>query len=304
MAAIKKFITRRYLVDTLYYTVGSIFCSLALYTFALNANFAPGGVSGISIIINHFTGWPIGTLALVLNIPLVIVCYAFIGHRFLLKSLWTMIIFTFFTDVVFPMFPTYSGNSLLAAIFFGLSMGAGLTLIYMRGSSTGGTDFITMTIKKLRPHFSMGQVVLAVDLVVILAGGIAFRNVDSVLYGVVASFTCTITIDRLLYGVGSSKLAIIITNHGREIADAISAEIYRGATLVPAVGSYTGQQRDMLLCVCSKSQIYRVRAIAKAIDQNSMIIITDASEVIGEGFRPTPIPGNEIPTIRTGKDKQ
>lgn len=292
---------KSFIIDTLYFIAGSILYALALYTFAKGAEFAPGGISGLALIINHFWGWPIGIVSLVLNIPLIVLCYRVVGSRFIVRSLWTMLINTFFLDVVFPHLPTYHGNALVAAMFTGVCLGAGLALIYMRGSSTGGADFLVMAVKKLRPHFSIGQISLVSDALVILLGGIAFGNIDAVLYGIVAAFATTLTLDNVLYGAGSGKLAIIITNHGQQIADAIGAEVGRGSTLVQATGTYTGQQREMLYCACSKNEIYKVRTAAQIVDPEALLMITEASEVFGEGFVPPPLPGNEAPLSNPAK---
>lgn len=286
---------KSFAIDTLYFVAGSILYSLALYTFALHAGFAPGGVSGIAIIINHYTGWPIGTLSLLLNIPIILICVPSLGRNFLFKTIWTMLINTLFLDVVFPHLPTYGGNQLLASMFTGVLLGAAMAIIYMRGSSTGGADIIVLALKKKWPHFSVGQIGLAVDAVVILAGGLVFKNVDAVLYGIITTFAATLTMDNILYGAGSGKLAMIITNKGQDIANAISNEVDRGATLVKATGAYTGQERDMLYCVCGKNEIYKVRTAALSQDPNAMVMITDASEVFGEGFVPPALPGNEMP---------
>ncbi len=291
-------------VNTLHYTIGSLLLSLGLYTFALHAQFAPGGVSGISIMLNHFTGWPIGIVILTLNLPLIAICARVVGGAFVVRSVYTMLINILFMDFVFPLFPSYYGNPLLAAMFTGICMGAGLAIIYMRGSSSGGVDFITMSIKKMQPHFSIGQITMAIDAVVILTGGAAFGNIDAVLYGLVASITTNLTMDNLLYGAGSSKMAIVITTRGQQIARAISAEVARGSTLVPAIGAYTGEGREMLLCVCSKNEIYKVRTTARALDPGSILIITEVSEVFGEGFSPLALPGNENEPQRKRKKKR
>lgn len=286
---------RTLLVDNLYYVAGNVLYCLGIYTFARNAHFSPGGISGLALIVNHYTGWPIGLVTLALNIPLVLVAWRVVGLGFLGKTLWVMLLNTFFMDVVFPRIPSYSGNPLLAAMFTGAALGAGLALIYMRGASTGGGDFISMSVKKKRPHLSIGRITLCVDAVIILAGGFVFGNIDAVLYGMVASFATTRMMDNLLYGAGSGKLAIVITVKGQAIADAISVEVERGSTLVPATGAYTGEGREMLLCVCGKAEIYKVRTAARAIDPGSMIIVTEANEIFGEGFVPPPLPGNEEP---------
>lgn len=291
---------KTFLIDLLYFVGGSILYALALYTFALNANFAPGGVSGLSIIIHHYTGWPIGLVSIALNVPIILLCLRVVGRAFMLKSIVAMLINTFFLDVVFPHLPVYQGNPLLASMFAGVLLGVGLAIIYMRGASTGGADFIIMTVKKLRPHFTVGRISLSIDAVIILLGGIVFQNVDAVLYGIICSFGCTLMMDNVLYGAGSSKLAVIITNHGQAIAGAISNEVGRGSTLVQGTGTYTGKGREMLYCACSKSEIYRVRTTALTIDPAAMIMIAEVSEVFGEGFVPPAIPGNEMPPPQNG----
>lgn len=287
---------KTFLVDLVYFIGGSILYGLALYTFALNANFAPGGISGLSIIVHHYTNLPIGILAIVLNIPIVLICMRTVGFKFLGKSLWVMLINTFFLDIVFPHLPVYEGSPLLASMFSGVLLGAGLAIIYMRGASTGGSDFIIMTVKKLKPHITVGRISLVTDLVIILAGGFVFKNIDAVLYGVICSFGCTIMMDSVLNGAAGGKLAIIITNHAQAIADGISTEIERGATIVQATGAFTGEQREMLYCACGKNEMYKVRRVALLIDPSALIMITEISEVMGEGFIPPDLPGNEIPT--------
>lgn len=291
----KNFDLRTFLVDTLYFIGGSVLYSLGLYTFALHAGFATGGISGIALILNRFFNWPLGLVSLALNVPLILLSFKVVGRTFMVKSIWTMLINSFFLDVVFPRLPAYTGSPLLAAMFTGVFLGGGLALVYMRGSSTGGTDFITMVIKKMRPHVSIGRIVLVTDIIIILAGGLAFGNVDAVLYGIITSFATTMVIDNLLYGAGSSKLAIIVTNFGKQTAKAISDEVGRGATLLKAQGAYTGKDRDLLLCACSKSEIYKVRMAARLIDPDSIVMIAEASEVFGEGFVPPMLPGNEDP---------
>ena len=202
--------------------LGSILYAAGIYTFASGAEFAPGGISGLALIINHLWGLPIGVMTLVINIPIILFSFRLLGHRFFLKSVRTMIINTIFVDLVFPCFPIYQGDPLIAALFAGALLGAGLALIYMRGSSTGGADFVIMSVKKLRPHLSLGQVTMALDLLIILLGWPVFGNVDSVLYGIVAAFANSIIVDKVMYGMGAGKLVQVITKHGAEVAQQIS----------------------------------------------------------------------------------
>lgn len=270
--------------DLLCDIVGSILYSIGIYTFAKNADFAPGGISGLALIINHLWDLPIGIMTLVLNIPFVLFSYKVLGRSFLLKTAKTMVICTFFLDVVFPHIPVYSGNPLLSAIYSGAFWGAGLAVIYMRGSSSGGTDFLTLSIKTLHPHLSIGLVTMVIDLFVIALGWPVFGNVDSVLYGLAATFITSITIDKLMYGMGAGKMVIIVTNHGDSVAAHISKVCGRGSTAIRAQGSYTKEDKDVLLCACSRSEAYKVRSAAHEIEPESFVMIMETSEVFGEGF--------------------
>ncbi len=275
---------KTFLIDTLYDIAGSALYAIGVYTFAKSADFAPGGVTGLALIFNHLFGLPIGVTSLVLNIPVILISYRVVGRRFLLKSFRTMVVSTVFIDVLCPLTPMYTGNNLLAALFSGVFMGAGLALVYMRGSSTGGTDFLLVTIRTLKPHLSMGQLTLMVDLTVILVGGLVFRNIDAVLYGTICTYASSIIIDKLMCGAGGAKLAIIVTDKGADTARRISDETGRGATLLPATGAFSGEKRDLLLCVCGKAEVFKVRAAAHEVDPGAFVTITDAAEVIGEGF--------------------
>lgn len=217
-------------VDVLYDIMGNALYAVAICVFAKHAPFAPSGVSGLAVIMNHiWNGLPIGTLTLALNVP--------------------------------------------------------IALVYMRGSSTGGADFLVMAAKKKFPFLSMGQLALALNGLIILGSGLAYRSLDAVLYGAVATFTSSTVMDKLLYGAGSGKLALIITSNGKATAEAINLIVRRGATLLPAYGAYSGQQRELLMCVCSKSEIYKVKSAAQRVDPQAFMMITEASEIYGNGFK-------------------
>jgi uncharacterized membrane-anchored protein YitT (DUF2179 family) len=272
-------------IDTFYDIIGSILYAAGIYTFALSANFAPGGISGLSIIINHFTKIPIGTCSLLLNIPIIIISYKLLGKLFLFKSLKTMVISALFMDIVFPLFPTYTGNPLLAAIFTGVLSGAGLALIYMRNSSTGGTDLLILSVRKKAPHLSIGQITIAIDGGVILLGGLVFGSIDAVLLGIITTIVTSAVIDKIMSGIEAGKMAMIITNHGTSIAEIIGKEIGRGVTIMNVTGAFSGESRQMLMCACSKSQVYYLRRIVSNIDPTAMTMICPFDEAFGLGFK-------------------
>lgn len=264
--------------------IGGALYGIGICTFAQNANFAPGGISGLALILNHLWRLPIGLTTLVLNIPLILFSWRIVGRRFILKSLRSMVICTLLIDVVFPHTPAYTGSPLLAALFSGITVGAGLALFYLRGSSSGGTDFLTISINKLRPHWSIGTITMSMDLAVILLGGFVFRRVDAVLYGLITTFLSSMVIDRIVYGAGSGKLVLIITAHRDAVADRIMAVSGRGSTSVAATGNYTQSARTLVMCACSRSQAHMIKQAAHEADPDAFVMFTDTSDVFGEGF--------------------
>lgn len=272
------------LFDIIFDLVGSFFYSIGVYSFAKMADFAPGGLTGIALMINHLWNLPIGTISFLLNIPLIFISYKFVGRRFIYKSLKTMAVCTAFLDIIFPHFPAYQGSRFMAALFSGIFLGIGLAVFYMRGSSSGGTDFLTMSIKALRPHFSIGFITITIDLFIILIGWPVFGNIDAVLYGLTSTILTSLVIDKIMYGLDSASLMIIISVHSHDIAIGIGKLIHRGSTKIHAFGSYTGQRRDVLLCACSKSQTYLVCRMIQKIDPNAFVMITETINIYGEGF--------------------
>ena len=273
--------------DVLHDVVGSILYAAGIYTFAATADFAPGGITGVAMIINHYLPFlRIGLLSLIINIPVAIVCYRLLGRVFFFKSVKSMLISAFFLDIVFPLIPQYNGaeNPLLAALFAGALSGIGLAIIYMPGSSTGGTDFVIMSIRKLKPHLSIGTISLIVDGVVILAGWPVFGNINAVLYGVLMTIVSTTIIDKLMYGTGTRRMLLVISDKAKEIADAIMEETERGATLADVRGAYTGNLHQMMMCVCSKVEVFTARRIINRIDPGAIVMLTTVDEAYGEGF--------------------
>lgn len=273
------------MIDVLYDILGSVLYAAGIYTFAYHANFAPGGISGLSIILNNFIPIPIGTFSLILNIPIIIISYRILGKTFFLKSLKSMLISALFMDLVFPLLPAYTGSPLLAALFSGILAGAGLSFIYMRGSSTGGTDFVIMSIRKLKPHFSIGQITLFVDGAVILLGGLVFHNIDAVLYGIISTAATTVAVDYIMRGTAAGKIAMIISEESEEIASAISDVTGRGSTIICGTGSFTGREKQILLCACVNSELPKIKHAVYQNDPRALVMVSEYTEAFGEGFQ-------------------
>lgn len=275
------------LVDVIFDIIGSILYGAGMFNFAVASNFAPGGVSGVAIIVNKLTNGliPIGLGSVIINIPIVIICFKALGLKFFFRSAKTILISAAIVDYVMPLFPLYQGDPILAAIFGGILAGAGLACIYMRDSSTGGSDFVIMAIRKKNPQLSLGLISLAVDGVVILFGGLVYRKIDAALYGLIMTITYSLIIDKIMYGNDSRKLLTIITANGQDISAKINQEIERGVTIINGKGAYTGADRNVLLCACSNREVYKIKRICHEVDEKSFVMVSSIDAAYGEGFK-------------------
>lgn len=188
------------LKDVLLDFCASVFYGMGIVSFARPAAFAPGGITGIVLILNHIFGAPIGVLSLAVNLPLILIAYKFVGKSFLLRTLRSVIVSTFFLDFVFPYLPAYGGSRLIAAVMSGITLGIALSIFYRNGSSSGGSDLVCVSIKAKRPSASLGRIGIAIDFVVVLSSYPVFGNVNSVLLGIIAGVVTGLTVDRLSEG--------------------------------------------------------------------------------------------------------
>lgn len=272
-------------IDLLCDLAGAILFNIGIYNFAVNAEFAPVGVSGIALILRFLFGLPMGITSIVLNIPIVLVSYRLLGRSFLLRSMKSMIIFALVLDYVVPYLPVYQGNPLYASACTGIFSGLGLTIVYLRNCSTGGTDFLVMAIRKIFPHLTIGQISLVVDAVVIIAGGLVFRNLDAVILGMLSTIVTTMVIDKIMYGLGAGKLVFVVTSHAEEAAQRIEENTGRGCTFLQGQGSYSLDEKKVIMCACNNSQVVPIRRAIHETDKDAFLIITDSNEVYGEGFK-------------------
>lgn len=277
---------RRLAADLACDLAGSFLYAAAISTFIVDAEIATCGVSGLAVSINHlFPSLPIGVLSILLNIPLVIFSFRVLGRDFFLKSLKSMVLVSVIIDLLGPVLPHYSGDRLVAALFGGALMGLGLAIVYSRGSSTGGMDFLVLSLKKLHPHISTGTISIVSDAVIISLGALVFRDVDSFLYGAVSVFAVGAVIDRVSYGLSSGKMMLVVTEHGVEVAEAISRETERGSTIADIRGAYTKREKQLVISALSKSQAFKAKRAVREADSASFIMISSTDMVFGEGFQ-------------------
>lgn len=245
-----------------------------------------GGITGIGQILNHFFPiLPIGTVVIVLNIPLFLLGWRLLGGHLLISSLYAMFISSAFIDLINLFFTFEPMEPLLACIFGGVFMGGSLGVVFLQGATTGGTDLIARLLKLRLSWLPMGKLLLGIDLVVIVAVAAAFRNLYSALYGVVALYISSLVMDGVLYGIDNAKVAYIISDAHEQITNAIIHDIDRGVTILHGQGAYSGTEKKVLLVAFKQRQIVALKRTVKEIDPAAFLIVCEAHEVLGDGFR-------------------
>ena len=267
--------------------VGSLLIAIGIYNFATASEFPVTGISGIAQVLYLYFGLPIGTMTTLLNIPIILVCAKVLGVKFVMKSVKTLLISNFFMDVVAPILPIYRGDLMLSCICMGLISGLGYALIFLRDSSTGGLDFISLTIRALKPHLSLGKIITLVDCSVLLVCGLLMGgNVDKIIYGLIATYIVSVVVDKVMYGMDAGKVTLIVTEKGYDVAEKIHELTERGATLLKGVGSYAKTDKQVVMCACSHKQMHMVQKAVKEVDSNAFLVMMEANQVRGEGFKP------------------
>lgn len=274
-------------LDLLVDILGSFFVAIGIYNFATASKFPVTGISGIAQVIYLYFGLPIGIVTIILNVPIILVCGKILGIRFLLKSGKTLLVSTFFLDVVAPLLPKYKGETLLSCICMGVFAGIGYSLFYIRDTCTGGTDFFVMTMRKLKPHLSLGKLIIIVDCSVLLVCGILMGGeIDKIIYGLLSTYIVSVVVDKVMYGLDAGKVTLIVTEHGYEVAEKINDLISRGATILNGVGSYTKEKKQIVMCASSYKQMHMVQKAVKEVDRDAFLVTMEANQVKGEGFKP------------------
>lgn len=272
--------------DYLWITLGSVIYSISFNWFYVPNQIGFGGLTALGMILNHFSPViPIGTVVLVLNIPLFLLGWKFLGWRTLVSSLFAMTATSLLVDLIAALYTFPAMDPMLAAIFGGVALGASLGMIFAKGATTGGTDLIARLLKLPFGWLPMGKLILVVDLSMLLSVSIAFRSLDSAMFGIISLYITTKVMDEVLYGMDPSKVAYIITNNPRPLAQAIDRELDRGTTFLHGEGSFSGQDKLVLMCAFKQRQIVPLKALVHEMDPDAFFIACDAHEVLGEGFR-------------------
>ena len=269
---------------------GSVLYAVSVNWFTAPADIAPGGVTGIATMLHHVFDWiPIGTAIFVINIPLFLLAFKFLGRESLLKTVIATVMTSVIIDlsanlITFNIIPAYTGDHLLAAIYGGVISGLGLALIFLRGGTTGGTDISAKLLRLIFHHVSIGKLILAVDSVVIITSALVYNSVESALYACIVIYASTAIIDHLLYNSGMGKVLYIISDSPGLVSDAILHKINRGVTVLHGQGGFSKEDKQIIFCVVRRSEVWRVRQLVRDVDPRAFVIVSDAGQVLGEGF--------------------
>ena len=263
--------------------LGSFVMGYAIKNILDPVNLVTGGVSGFAVIFNGLWSVPLWITNTALNIPLFIITYIIKGKNFMIKT----IVATTALSVALAVIPEHSiindGDILLSAIFGGIVMGVGTGLVFMNRATTGGTDMMAADIQHFMRHKSVAQILMVLDGMVVLLGAGIF-GINKALYAVISVFLVTVISDRIIDGLKFGKVLYIISDKSTEIADRIMAEMERGVTAIKAKGMYTGNDKQMLYVVVQSREVPQVKDIIYEVDRDAFLILSNATEVVGEGF--------------------
>ena len=285
LIGLKKY--RELLLDLGADVLGSVLMGIGIYSFAEQADIAPGGLSGIAILFKYLWDLPVGVMILIMNIPLLLIAWKYLGKRFAIRTLRTVVLSSVILDVVVtPLAFVYAGDRLLSAIASGVCLGAGLGVIFARGSTTGGTDIISCLVERKNPHLQVGGILTAVDVLIIALSIAVFGNLESGLYGIVALYAQGRVMDAILYGRKRGRSVMIFSEKREEIARRIMREMDRGATFLQSRGAYSGARSEVLLCAVGQREYAKLRRIVRECDPEAFFVVSETKNVYGEGFQP------------------
>jgi uncharacterized membrane-anchored protein YitT (DUF2179 family) len=273
--------------DFLLIFAGALLQALAIRLFLVPANLVSGGVSGLAQIINFYTGWPIGLMVFIGNVPLFLLGWRFLGGpRFALRTAVAIVVVSFSIDALAPLLPAdgITQDMVLNALYGAVMSGIGYGLVYRGRGTSGGTDILARILNHWR-GISLSQSYLITDSVIILLAGLTF-GWENALYALIVLYASGIAAEAITEGSNVVRTAMVVTDHPEQISTRILNDMERGVTVIDATGAYTGEARTLLYCVISRSEVVQIKDLIRQEDPHAFIVIGQAHEVLGEGFRP------------------
>lgn len=282
----EKNVFKDFLLQSLGLVVGCIFMSIGINMFFKPYTIAPGGLSGLSLVLGKLTGLPIPVVMLAIGIPLVIFSIKILGVKDSIKTLIGMTVFSILLGVTSSLSNfDVTKDVLLCSISGALCLGIGLGIVLKMDASTGGTDLIALMLNRVFPSVPLSKFMVILDGMVVVSAGIASKNLETALYSGVALYIIVKIVDAIVSGLNYSKAFMIISNESDILRDGITKELDRGVTFLQGKGGYTNEDKNVLLVVVSKKQEVHLKKVIKNIDPSAFIIVSDVHEVLGRGFK-------------------
>jgi uncharacterized membrane-anchored protein YitT (DUF2179 family) len=273
--------------DFLLITAGVFLQALALRLFLVPAQLVSGGVTGLAQIVNYYTGWPIGVMVLLGNVPLFLLGWRYLGGpRFAMRTAYAVVAYSFLADALTLVLPQngITDDILLNAMYGGVISGFGYGLVYRGRGTSGGSDILARILIHWR-NIPISQSYIWVDSLIILGAGLTFSWTKA-LYALVVLYISGIAAEASTQGTNIVRTAMIITQRPQALAQRIMEEMERGVTILDAKGGFTGEQRTLIYCVVSRSEVAQIKALVKESDPGAFMVIGQAYEALGEGFHP------------------
>lgn len=267
--------------------IGSLIFALGVNIFTTPNEIAPGGVTGIATMLHSMTDIQMGTLTFLLNIPLVILGLVVIGKRFTISTFRTLFILSIITNITEPILPVYTENVLVASLFGGAAIGIGMGIIFLRGSTTGGTDILGRVLLRYFQHIPLGKILLAIDFVIVTAAGLYYGTLDAALYALISVYVTERAMDSVLYGFNETRIAYVVSEKPIEVAQRVMDETERGITYLHGEGGFQRDKKLVIVCAMPSRQFAHFKKIVLEVDHAAFIMVAPASNVIGEGFKET-----------------
>jgi len=273
--------------DVLFYVVGSFLYAVSVNMFSAPNDIAPGGFTGLATMLNYLFHLPIGTMTFALNLPFLIWGAVELGKKFLIKVLAGTIMTSVMIDLTASFLPVYQGDMMLTCIFGGVLSGTGLGMVYMRGGATGGTDLTATLLAPRLRQISFAKIILIQDIIIVALTLPVYGKLESPMYALIFIFVCSKVVDMLMFGIdsGTGKMMFIISRKSAVIKARIFKEMDRGVTELKSRGGYSGIEGEVLLCAVRRNEMYKMLDIVKQEDTRAFVIVGDAHEITGEGFR-------------------
>lgn len=265
-------------------TVSSFFYALAVSLILSPNDVVVGGVTGLAMILNRFLPIGIGTLILLINIPILLIGLWKFGFRFLISTIYAIAAVSFFTDLLTDCAPL-THSPILAAVIGNMILAVALAVIFKCHSTTGGMDIIVKLLRIKYPHMKTGKIFLVADFLVVLLAGVIFKDWDSAFCAFIGIMILSAVFDMVLYGMDEAKMIYIISDQSHQIADRIMTDVDAGVTFMNGHGAYSGKNTEVILCVVKKNLSIKIEEIVKEMDPGAFLIITNATEIYGEGYK-------------------